>query len=246
MPLAGVALLAAGAAVLVHRQVTEVSKPKSVEVQPSNSDASKHNTDEMAEEFSSVASPSADISNGVQMLEGTSSFEKDRRGQNERSRLIQPEGTGDNSRHENGGGIESTSGDLDREPADPFNVSPVVDARCGIRTPTASEECKAVQQLLLQFADERRDASWATEVESRLRPVLLSHLPNASVRGLECRTSICAVEVASPSGYLEIFSESEQRSLGLYDNSHFVSATEYGDFGDRKTITLRLFERRAP
>jgi hypothetical protein len=71
-----------------------------------------------------------------------------------------------------------------------------------------------------------------------------SKLAAAEIRGLQCRTSLCAIEVASTAGFLNLLIEDEQRAYGVYDLSHFAMEYETDPSGARVAITWTVFERR--
>jgi hypothetical protein len=105
-------------------------------------------------------------------------------------------------------------------------------------------DCGELLQKLDEFAGEERDPDWATVTERSIVRHVHEALPDSRIRAVECRTSLCVVEVASPSGYLEIPDEPEQRQLGLYDYSIFVSTPVIDQAGNRATVTLRILDRR--
>jgi hypothetical protein len=83
----------------------------------------------------------------------------------------------------------------------PFPVSASVTARC-----TRDKiVCPHVYKKLAQFTQESRDNAWAAQEEADIQTQIESLGPDKySIRNLECRTTICAVEVSSsvPERYL--------------------------------------------
>lgn len=102
--------------------------------------------------------------------------------------------------------------------------------------------CVDVAQLLKTFNEEPRDVSWASDMEARIRTFVNSEEGKFTIRALECRTSVCAVEVESIHGpYLGVDYET-QVANGVED-----SVASFGDekdaLGQDVTVTLRLIER---
>jgi hypothetical protein len=130
------------------------------------------------------------------------------------------------------------------EVGQPFPVSRSMQSQCKRNPVPTAEACAGVSKLLEEMAQEPRDEGWAMEVEAELRAHVLREHPTARIRALECRTSLCAVEVAAETGYLVILGEEEQRKCGIYDLSHASSSFETAPSGSKVTVTLRVFERR--
>ena len=102
--------------------------------------------------------------------------------------------------------------------------------------------CEAVMQLLQKFAEEPRDPGWAPDTEARIRAFVESEGGKFAIRALECRTSVCAVEVESVHGpYLGVDYQTQ------VDNGLEDSVASFGDekhtLGQKVTVTLRLLER---
>jgi hypothetical protein len=92
---------------------------------------------------------------------------------------------------------------------------------------------------------EARDDTWAVGVEAKLRAVVMARADNSKIRVLECRTSLCAMEVSSLGDYFGILRQEEQVASGVYDNGSFALGWESDpSSGAKVTITLRVFERR--
>lgn len=125
-----------------------------------------------------------------------------------------------------------------------FPVSRAIQMRCDFEPSAMPRDCGELLKKLDKFAGEERDPDWAAVTEHRIVRHIHEVLPDSTIRGVECRISLCVVEVASPSGYLEIPDEPEQRQLGLYDYSIFASTRVSDQAGNRATITLRILDRR--
>jgi hypothetical protein len=79
----------------------------------------------------------------------------------------------------------------------PFKISPSVQAGCKEVT------CPELEADLAKFAQQPRDPAWASEMEARLEDYIENSEPNKyQIRNIECRTSMCYVEVASIYGQL--------------------------------------------
>jgi hypothetical protein len=95
------------------------------------------------------------------------------------------------------------------------------------------------------MTEEPRDPEWAPAAESMLRDFIETTDPGKfSIRALECRTSICAVEVES------IYGPFSGRVLGyepLADELRRdapMLGFEADEFGTRMTVTVFTFIRR--
>jgi hypothetical protein len=102
--------------------------------------------------------------------------------------------------------------------------------------------CVDVARLLKRFAEEPRDVTWATKTEARIRAFVDNEGGKYAIRALECRRSVCAVEVESIHGpYLGVDYQTQ------IDNAVEDSVAAFGDerdsLGQDVTITLRLIER---
>ncbi len=120
-----------------------------------------------------------------------------------------------------------------------FPVSQSVQSTCE----TYSDRCKHQYELLSAMKDQPRDLAWAPKLESRLREALEGDEGAYRVRTIECRLSLCAVEVESTMG----------RHAGLDYSSELTNQVRErgpGTFGyekhpndSRVTVTFRIFER---
>jgi hypothetical protein len=122
----------------------------------------------------------------------------------------------------------------------PFPVSASVEKGCrrGVDT------CDEVYELLLEMAQEPRDFAWATDMEAKLRDYVKNIEPDKfSIRTIECRTSLCVVEVASIHGPLFGI----QYKAPLYkklSNSIGMFGYEADPSSARVTVTLLAYTRR--
>lgn len=116
-----------------------------------------------------------------------------------------------------------------------FRVSASVRAAC------RSFGCPYLDQDLAKFVQEPRDPQWSGEVEATLQDLVESEPGKYAIRDIECRTSICMVEVASIYGQ---FPAVAYRTL----DSAYQSGAEFGIERDvssaKTTVTVITFNRR--
>jgi hypothetical protein len=115
----------------------------------------------------------------------------------------------------------------------PFPVSASVISGC------KSAGCPRVDEYLSQFAQEPRDLAWASDMEIALRNYVTASQPDVTIRNVECRTSVCFIEVASVGPFLKGI------SLDGPLHSRVLPATcAFGYERGRTTVTLQPFTRR--
>jgi len=131
----------------------------------------------------------------------------------------------------------------------PFPVSASVLASCPARAVAAGAPCGTVMRDLDEFANEERDPAWAEMIEARLREditVLCLQHRQCAVRALECRTSLCVVEVGSTDSwfnYLPVGDDVFLRSRGII-TGFWICGDESLPSGDTLTVTLFMMGRR--
>ena len=106
--------------------------------------------------------------------------------------------------------------------------------------------CDEVRQLLSQMAQEPRDPAWAADMETKLRDDVMTVEPGKySIRAIECRASLCAVEAASLDGlyfgHLDSNEYLDRKLLKGMDNFGYEIDPSSGS---RVTVTVRMFKRR--
>ncbi|SRR6266404_3925032 len=103
--------------------------------------------------------------------------------------------------------------------------------------------CPEVYKKLSQLVEEPRDNAWASQTEANIQGQIESlGLDRYSIRNLECRTSVCAVEVESTaSQYLGI----EFYYMVKYSLTQGLATTafETDSSGARIYVTLMTFSR---
>jgi hypothetical protein len=127
----------------------------------------------------------------------------------------------------------------------PFPVSASVVAKCrSWSTKGGNEICDEVHRTLSEMAQEPRDPAWATDMEAKLRNLVLAQEPgDLSIRSIECRQSLCAVEVTSLIGpYCELHYD-DLVKINM-SNGLCIHGRETGPSGARVIVSLESFSRR--
>ena len=125
-----------------------------------------------------------------------------------------------------------------------FPVSPSVEAQCATHPIPNKEECVVVKNFLRQLMLQRRDEPWASSTEAKLRDHAAQISADVEIRALECRETLCAMEVSTVMGNLDLLSWREVFALGVDDWSHFLMGYEPEASGVQKKVFLRVYERR--
>ena len=125
----------------------------------------------------------------------------------------------------------------------PFPVSESVEQRCEKFAAEHGEStsCKNIHTLLTKMSQEPRDVAWATTLEATLRRLIAADPKQFTIRAIECRTSLCAVEVASSNQFLG-FSYSTQISNGIWAVDVWWG-DETNPEGAPIVVTLKIFRR---
>lgn len=121
----------------------------------------------------------------------------------------------------------------------PFPLSASIRSKCL----QMGKDCNELQ--LHRFAEEPRDSVWAPEMEAKLRDLARSDpMGSYTVRNVECRTTICAMEVASPGG--PYFGSIDVTSPLYRQISSGIEINAYETHPDsvKITVTLKIFVRR--
>jgi hypothetical protein len=122
----------------------------------------------------------------------------------------------------------------------PFPISESVSSGC--EREGSDSPCMDVVNLLTQMAEEPRDLRWAKETEAGLQ-AWLSQSSEFTIRAIECRTTLCAVEVSSIHGPLGRFRYGEPPDRNVI-NSIPLFGYETNPSSARVTVTVRMFKRR--
>jgi len=122
----------------------------------------------------------------------------------------------------------------------PFPMSASVSTSCKRLT---GGLCEEFLRPLSAFAEEPRDAVWAPSAEEKLRRYVEAGPSDISLRSVECRQSLCVIEVAAIPGrpYFGLDGD-EEKSFGL-DKVNAMHGYEVAPSTDRITITLLIYQR---
>jgi hypothetical protein len=122
-------------------------------------------------------------------------------------------------------------------------MSDSVATACGDTRDAETSICGDELRVLREMERERRDEAWASQMEATLRSLLTS-APYAAytVRNIECRSSICATEIASTYGRHPGLALKDLQRIGM-DHGNGLFGYERNEYGERVTVTLRIFRR---
>ena len=137
-------------------------------------------------------------------------------------------------------GTSSLSSGVDRSVIGiPFPVSASVEAYCINKAPL---HCEREHQALAKMAQQPRDEAWAAKTESQIQDEVISQGPGIySIRNIECRSSICAVEVKSLSRAYIGANYNFLAVNGLFDDLNMFASPENDELGRRTQVTLVIF-----
>ena len=126
----------------------------------------------------------------------------------------------------------------------PFPVSESVEALCRESSSPNRDYCATTNKLLKRLAKEPRDMGWAGRVEGELKRFIETKEPGKySIRAIECRSSLCAVEVASGVGaYWGGFRQGDALYDELFRGIASHGYEERAD-GSRITVTVVPYSR---
>lgn len=120
-----------------------------------------------------------------------------------------------------------------------FPVSPSVDASCKRKN---IDLCERQHHALVEMAMEPRDEAWATRTEVLIQDEVQSQGSGTySIRNIECRSSICAIEVQSPSGAYVGATYDFLVSNNLVDGLRIVGTPETDSSGHQISVALVIF-----
>jgi hypothetical protein len=122
----------------------------------------------------------------------------------------------------------------------PFEISASVKAVCKYDT----IECPLVMASVKRMAEEPRDVDWAAKMEATIQSAFDSEGPGKFViRNVECRTSICILEVEVHVQGTSIRYESAISS-SLRPHAMTFAPRVYDSSGESYSVELMDFERR--
>jgi hypothetical protein len=121
-----------------------------------------------------------------------------------------------------------------------FQVSNSVESRCK----PEPNLCTDVLRNLAKLAQEPRDNVWAADMEKLIQANIAQQEQNKYlIRNIECRASVCAVELASIFGpYL--IGRDDQLHSSLRPGIATLGVYETDASGARTTVTVETFTRR--
>jgi hypothetical protein len=121
----------------------------------------------------------------------------------------------------------------------PFPVSSAVQKTCG-EFSSSETDCHELYKARADMAQEPRDPDWAETMEAALRDVVSRESGEYVIRTIECRTSLCGVEVASNYGQFPN-KDIEPAPMSLVDK---MTGYEYDAAGERVTVTFWMLRKR--
>lgn len=129
-----------------------------------------------------------------------------------------------------------------------FPISASVESDCNRRLSDKDSDaiCADLYKALSEMSKEPRDSAWARSMESMLRNMVMTASETYEIRGIECRTSLCALEVSSIYGQF-LYSRHISHDDALYDGLYDLGATtgyEKNASDQRITVTFLMLHRR--
>jgi hypothetical protein len=139
-------------------------------------------------------------------------------------------------------GASSSSSRIDRSVVGTaFPVPDSIETSCGRKN---GDFCERQHRALAEMAQEPRDEAWATKTESLIQHEIISQGPGIySIRNIECRTSICAVEVQSLSGAYVGATYDFLTANNLVDGLRIAAPPETDSFGRQISVAVVIFVR---
>jgi hypothetical protein len=122
-----------------------------------------------------------------------------------------------------------------------FQISASIRAGCK----NDSIECPLVMASVAKMVEEPRDIAWASKMEEKIQAVVDKQGPGKyATRNLECRTTLCIleVEVRVPGAFNDRYEDAI--TSGLRPNAMTIGATEYDSSGATYHVELMDFVRR--
>lgn len=139
----------------------------------------------------------------------------------------------------------------------PVKISPSVQTKCKEESAVIGDEdsfCEAAFQLVKKMVGEPRDLKWAPMTESLLQGyvhAIESEIGEIVMRNLECRKSICILEVASQYGELKYHAYGHPASFDLIDRHRLhgevpIIGREVDGYHNDITVTFLVFDLLGP
>jgi hypothetical protein len=106
-------------------------------------------------------------------------------------------------------------------------------------------ECPLVMASVAKMAQEPRDNDWASKTEELLQAAADTQGPGKYlVRNVECRSSICILEVELHVPEIYPFRYEGAITSNLSPYTLTIAATEYDSLGERFIVEFKVFSRR--
>ncbi len=125
----------------------------------------------------------------------------------------------------------------------PFPLSKSVLRTC--EEPSADSQCPLLKEVLSSFTSEPRDLRWARAMEELLESLVASAASEQfSARAIECRSSLCAIEVVGPT----LFAVKRATDDADLYRQLFPGIGDFGfednPNGEKVVVTVLTFRRR--
>jgi hypothetical protein len=132
-------------------------------------------------------------------------------------------------------------GDVRDEPKPIFSPSDAIRETCAKYAKDSEANCSGQQTVLDKLSREQRDRSWAIAMESEIRAAVAA-VAGYQTRAVECRTTVCVLEVESGLGGFRASNlRSIKSELELVD---LINGYERKSAGQLTTVTLMTFQRK--
>jgi hypothetical protein len=129
-----------------------------------------------------------------------------------------------------------------------FQVSASVEANCRVGIARGyGTACNRIRHDLSMMAQESRDPAWASDLEAKLQNYFeRQNLEGFSVRNIECRTSLCAIEVVATKDQpiVFVFASPNPLSDQLIPPTYFANGEETDPPGAKLQTLLVTYRRR--
>lgn len=123
----------------------------------------------------------------------------------------------------------------------PFPTSDSIRNTCAEYSGLKSGSCRDHEAALTRLAKEGRDEKWAPLMEDAIASLVAPH-QNYSIRSIDCRTTVCAVEIES---ILGVFDRSAPEKLkNKLERVDTINGYERNDSNQRVTVTAISFKRK--
>jgi hypothetical protein len=119
----------------------------------------------------------------------------------------------------------------------PFAISELMQAEL-----RKSDVFRPARERLEQLAREPRDDAWAKLAEFQVQDLIVAD--GNSIRNIECRTTVCAVEMVQVNALDIVTIEQQLKGLGLWGPESMTSANDTDGDGNKIQVTIFSILRR--